>query len=213
MRKIQTKFDETKPYQQCSRNIMYFIHNKAIYYCDEFPMEVEDNIIQVDDESQSDFSEMQSQYLANSSRMKSDFSGLSSDYHVKATFKQILGRNAMNALANQQNKRDELMGKKKNHVLKKLLRHHSMRAQTIYYLSNRTCPLFRDDSVYEMLDKHHDKKKETEEVNSPQELLVEQFSVLDSKYQQSQSTWNRARVVSCWADHGMVNNVISHLSV
>ena len=60
-----------------------------------------------------------------------------------------------------------------------------MRAQTIYYLSNRTCPLFRDDNVYEMLDKHHDKKKETEEVNSPQELLVEQFSVLDSKYQQS----------------------------
>jgi len=36
--------------------------------------------------------------MTNSKILKSDFSGLSSDYHVKTTFKQILGRAALNAV-------------------------------------------------------------------------------------------------------------------
>ena len=53
----------------------------------------------------------------NSSKIRSDFSVISSEYHVKATFKQILGRNAMNELTHEHNRRDELMGRKKKTVL------------------------------------------------------------------------------------------------
>jgi hypothetical protein len=35
--------------------------------------------------------------MANSSKYKSDLSAISSDYHVKTTFKQILGRSSVNA--------------------------------------------------------------------------------------------------------------------
>jgi hypothetical protein len=76
-----------------------------------------DNIMEADEEEEScsDFSE--SQFMANSSKLKSDFSVISSDYHVKTTFKQILGRSAANSLAIDLNKREELMGRKKKHLL------------------------------------------------------------------------------------------------
>lgn len=44
-------------------------------------------------------SEVHSQFMANSSsKFKSDFSAADSEYHVKTTFKQILGRNALNVV-------------------------------------------------------------------------------------------------------------------
>ena len=39
------------------------------------------------------------------SKIRSEFSAISSEYHVKATFKQILGRNAMNELTHEHNRR------------------------------------------------------------------------------------------------------------
>jgi hypothetical protein len=53
----------------------------------------------------------------NSSKLRSDVSGISSDYHVKKTFKQILGRSSINAQAVEQNRREELMGRKKKKLL------------------------------------------------------------------------------------------------
>jgi hypothetical protein len=51
----------------------------------------------------------ESQFVLNNSKFKSDnrseFSAISSEYHVKTTFKQILGRNAIPAQATDQNKR------------------------------------------------------------------------------------------------------------
>lgn len=75
-----------------------------------------DNIVEAEDEgSCSDFSE--SQFVVNSSKIKSDLSFASSDYHVKTTFKQILGRSGANSIAIDLNKREELMGRKKKHLL------------------------------------------------------------------------------------------------
>lgn len=63
----------------------------------------------------------ESQFVMNSSKFKSDnrseFSAMSSEYHVKTTFKQILGRNSNNQQISQQNKREELMGKKKKKLV------------------------------------------------------------------------------------------------
>jgi hypothetical protein len=57
----------------------------------------------------------------NSSKLKSDyrsdFSVVSSEYHVKTTFKQILGRNSINAQSADQNRREELMGKKQKKLI------------------------------------------------------------------------------------------------
>jgi hypothetical protein len=55
--------------------------------------------------------------MMNSSKYKSDLSAISSEYHVKTTFKQILGRSSVNAQAAEQNKREELMGRKKKKIL------------------------------------------------------------------------------------------------
>ena len=59
----------------------------------------------------------ESHYQANSSKYKSDLSVISSDYHVKTTFKQILGRSSANVQAEEQNRREELMGKKKKTLI------------------------------------------------------------------------------------------------
>ena len=58
----------------------------------------------------------ESQFML-SSKLRSDVSAISSDYHVKTTFKQILGRSAVNAQTAEQNRREELMGKKKKTLL------------------------------------------------------------------------------------------------
>jgi hypothetical protein len=63
-------------------------------------METENNIIEEDEESCSDMSE--SQFEVKSSKM----SGISSEFHVKTTFKQILGRGALAAISSDQNRRD-----------------------------------------------------------------------------------------------------------
>ncbi len=68
-------------------------------------MEDDDNIVEeAEDESLSE--EMnESQFVANSSKYRSDLSGISSEYHVKTTFKQILGKGSINAQAADQNRR------------------------------------------------------------------------------------------------------------
>lgn len=38
----------------------------------------------------------ESQFMMNSSKYRSDASNISSEYHVKTTFKQILGRGSIN---------------------------------------------------------------------------------------------------------------------
>lgn len=79
-------------------------------------METEvDNIMEADEESSSDFSE--SQLFGNSSKHRSELSVASSDYNVKTTFKQILGRSALNSISADVNKRDELMGRKKKQLI------------------------------------------------------------------------------------------------
>jgi len=51
----------------------------------------------------------ESQFILNNSKLKSDnrseFSAMSSEYHVKTTFKQILGRSSIPTQATEQNKR------------------------------------------------------------------------------------------------------------
>lgn len=59
----------------------------------------------------------ESQFMMNSSKYRSDASNISSEYHVKTTFKQILGRGSINAQQVDQNRREELMGRKKKKIL------------------------------------------------------------------------------------------------
>lgn len=55
----------------------------------------------------------ESQFMMNSSKYRSDASNISSEYHVKTTFKQILGRGSIGTQQVEQNRREELMGRKK----------------------------------------------------------------------------------------------------
>lgn len=55
--------------------------------------------------------------MTKSKHARSEISGMSSDYQVKSSFKQILGRNSIGHVQDENNRKEELMGCKRKRII------------------------------------------------------------------------------------------------